>query len=61
MTPRNGEKRVHVRRISKGVNGNDCSGFVRDRRFSLLWIHVERDGININKDGICSHIANRVG
>jgi hypothetical protein len=61
MTARNGEKRIHVRWISEGVNGNDCSGFVRDRLFGPLWIHVESDGINVDKDGICSHIANRVG
>src|SRR5258708_9401698 len=61
MTPSNGKKRVHVRWISEGVNGNDHSGFVRDRRFSPLRIHVESDWININEDRICSHIANRIG
>src|ERR1700722_7263513 len=61
MTPGNGEERIHVRGISEGVNGKDCFGFLRDRRFSLSWIHVESDGINIYKDGICSDIANRIG
>ena len=61
MTPRNGEKCIHVRWIPEGVNGHDCSSFVRDRRFSPIGIQVEGDRININKDGICSHIANRVG
>src|SRR6202040_1725604 len=43
------------------MNGNDHFGFVRDRRFSPLRIYVESDRININEDGVCSHIANRIG
>src|SRR5580704_4720810 len=61
MTPRNGEKRIHVRWIPEGVNGHDGSSLVRDRRFSPLWIQVESDRININKDGICAHVTNRIG
>ena len=61
MTARYDGKGVHFCRISEGVNRNNCSGFVRDRRFSLLWTHVESYGINVDKDGICSYIANRVG
>src|ERR1700733_4426270 len=61
MTPRNCEKRIHVGWITKGVNGNDCPGLVRDRLFNPLWIQVESDWININKDGACSHIADRIG
>src|SRR5580692_2186901 len=61
MTPRNAEKRIHIRWIPEGVNGHDCSSFVRDRRFSPIRIHVEGDWINVNKDWTCSHVANRIG
>src|ERR1700691_1885693 len=61
MTPCNREECIHIRRMSERVNGNDCLRFVRDRSFCLLWIHVESERININKDGICSNVANGVG
>src|SRR6267378_2131505 len=60
MTPSNGKKRIHVRRISESVNGDDRFGFVRDRRFRPLRIDVESDGINVNEDRVCSHITNRI-
>jgi hypothetical protein len=61
MTPRNGEKRIHVRWIPDGVNGRDYSSLVRDRRFSPIRIQVEGDRINANKDWTCSQVTNRIG
>lgn len=52
------QNRVHVRGEAEEMDGHDGAGLRGNRGFDFLWVNVESQGINIDKDGLGADVSN---